>query len=164
MMGQTERFENRPTKSTGRCPAETGARPIRAVFVYGTLRRGGCRQPLWPAVPLRVEPAWTRGALFARPDYPAMTAGDDRVLGEWWLFPADAMPRVIAVLDEIEGVNQPRQPDLYHRVTLDVFTLDSRPLGQAFGYFYAADPSRDGFRRLHSAGKNFVQWSEDASP
>lgn len=132
---------------------------IRCIFVYGTLKRGQCREPLWPAVPTGVQPAWTRGTLHGRADYPAMTAGEDRVLGERWEFAPEDVPLVIAALDRIEGANQPGLHDLYHRVTTELFSVDGQPLGTAFGYHYATEPANDGFQRLTPAGGDgFVQW------
>ena len=163
MMVETSRFGNRPAREqyAGNEPRAGNAAQgtIQSVFVYGTLQRGQCREGLWPAVPSRVEPAWTRGALYHRADYPAMTAGADRVLGQRWEFPPAVLDRVIAVLDQIEGANQPGQPDLYRRVAVELLSLQGQPLGAAFGYHYAADPAGDGFQRLvpPTAG-DFVQW------
>ena len=129
-----------------------------AVFVYGTLKRGQCRSGLWPAEPLSIQAAWTRGTLFGRSDYPAMTAGADRVLGELWSFIEDDVPRVITVLDQIEGTNQPGRADLYVRVQADTWDLQDRPLKIANVYHYACDPIDHGFVRLQPEGEQFVQW------
>lgn len=158
MMVEMNRFGNRPAALSSRSRSPESV-TVDSVFVYGTLKRGECRQPLWPATPLRIEAAWTLGSLFARGDYPAMTAGHDRVLGERWKFDRSDMPQVIAALDRIEGANQPGQPDLYRRVTIELFALTGLPLTKAFGYHYATDPTSDGFDRLRpSSPENFVQW------
>jgi gamma-glutamylcyclotransferase (GGCT)/AIG2-like uncharacterized protein YtfP len=119
-----------------------------AVFVYGTLMRGQCRASFWPVSPLSVCEGWVRGSLYGRPDYPAMTAGQERVNGELWRFSVDQMPVVIERLDEIEGTNQANQPDLYLRVVVEVFGSDDGSQGKAFAYHYATDPLRDGFQRI----------------
>lgn len=131
---------------------------ITAVFVYGTLKRGECRCGLWPAQPLSVQAAWTRGTLFGRSDYPAMTAGDDRVLGELWCFDGADIKRVLEMLDQIEETNQPGREDLYVRIEVDSWDLTDQPLERANVYLYATDPTSDGFVRLEPGDDQFVQW------
>tara|TARA_R110002049_G_scaffold285698_1_gene466776 strand:+ start:201689 stop:202111 length:423 start_codon:yes stop_codon:yes gene_type:complete len=118
---------------------------IRSVFVYGTLKRGQCRESLWPVRPVAITPAWTRGTLFSRHDYPAMTGGNDRVRGECWQFDAERIAEVMRCLDVIEGANQPGTRDLYRRVIVELSDADGGSLGLAFGYHYAIDPTQDGF-------------------
>ena len=134
---------------------------ITSVFAYGTLKRGQCRDKCWPAKPIRVSTVWTFGSLFARDDYPAMLAGDDHVLGECWEFEPAVMERVLRRLDEVEWTNQPGQPDLYHRVTIEVFDLDGRPFSTAYGYQYATNPLNDGFVLMvpKSTG-GYVAWPD----
>jgi gamma-glutamylcyclotransferase (GGCT)/AIG2-like uncharacterized protein YtfP len=91
-----------------------------------------------------------------------MTPGEDRVRGELWRFPAEAMPEVLTVLDEIEGTNQPGQADLYCRVVVEVLDAGSAFLRAAYAYHYATDPLRDGFQRIRPRGTE-VAWPE-ASP
>jgi len=121
---------------------------VSSFFVYGTLKQGQCREHCWPADPLSVRPAWTRGQLFSRPDYPTLIPGDDRVLGELWQFDDRHVGKVIASLDRIEGANQPGQPDLYRRDLFAVFNLDDELLGQAFVYLYETNPEIEGFTRV----------------
>lgn len=122
---------------------------IRHFFVYGTLCRGQCREKLWPERPLRVTPAWTRGTLYGRSDYPAMRPGGDRVNGECWEFEISEVPRVLHVLDQIEGTNQPGSPNLYDRVIVEAFPANSPgTIIEAFGYHYACDPEPHGFERI----------------
>ena len=141
---------------------EDTAISIDAIFVYGTLKRGQCREAMWPRKPIAIEEAWVWGRLYGRSDYPAMKAGADRVRGERWRFPAEAMPEVLAVLDEIEGTNQLGQPDLYCRVVVDVRDARSAFVGPAYTYHYATDPLGDGFHRIEPQGAE-VAWPE-ASP
>lgn len=152
----------RPTQSHRNSPVD--ASRIDSVFVYGTLKQGQCRAPLWPAKPREIVPAWVRGKLFSRSDYPALRNGDDRVRGELWRFPVELMPSVLETLDEIEGTNQPGEPDLYHRVQLEVFDLQGRPLGIAHTYRYATDPQQDGFQPIEAnplQRESFVSWPAD---
>ncbi len=134
-----------------------------AVFVYGTLKRGQCRESMWPAPPATVCEGFVFGSLFGREDYPAMTGGHDRVLGECWQFEMAEMPAVLEVLDRIEGTNQAGEADLYHRVIVDVFDLRGNLLGEAYTYRYASDPLADGFVLLCAAGKEtYVAWPAGA--
>lgn len=78
------------------------ARPLRCVFVYGTLRRGGSNDitRLKPA-PRYVGPAQVAGVLYHLGAYPGMLLGGDRcVVGEVYAI----TPALDAVLDGIEGV------------------------------------------------------------
>ena len=134
---------------------------INSVFVYGTLKRGQCREKCWPVMPIRVSPAWTLGTLFSRDDYPAMLAGDDRVAGECWEFDSDVINQVMHRLDEVEWTNQPGQPDMYHRVTIDLFDMDGNPIPAAYAYHYATDPLADGFQIVLPKSKgDYVAWPE----
>ncbi len=132
---------------------------ISSLFVYGTLKRGECRSELWPRDPLSIVPAWVRGTLYGRFDYPALKTGVDRVLGERWQFVEDDMDTVLKTLDEIEGTNQPGQPNLYDRVNVTAFDLDGKPLGISWGYYYSREPFLDGFAEIPSkSSEAFVQW------
>lgn len=92
-----------------------------AFFVYGTLKRGECRQAAWPALPLSIEPGYVRGTLYDLGPYPALVAGDDWILGEVWRFASASLDAVRATLDAIEVYGQPDEPDLYLRRPIDVY-------------------------------------------
>ncbi|MGI9441379.1 MAG: gamma-glutamylcyclotransferase family protein [Rubripirellula sp.] len=138
--------------------SETGNGVISSVFVYGTLKRGQCRGAMWPFEPLKVSVVFTHGKLFDRPDYPAMTSGTDDVVGEKWDFRPEQMPRVLEVLDAIEGANQQGVPDLYRRVVVTTWDLcesgtnenriDAEISRKSYTYHYASDPTDDGFTRI----------------
>ncbi len=156
----------------GKTKTEIGV--ISSVFVYGTLKRGQCRGAMWPFEPLRVSVVFTQGTLFDRHDYPAMTSGTDNVIGEKWDFRPEQMPRVLEVLDAIEGANRQGEPDLYSRVVVptwkicesvgDEHRLAAEASVQSYTYHYARDPADDGFTRIlpTQAGEGrvrpFVQW------
>lgn len=131
---------------------------IHAVFVYGTLKRGQCRGGLWPAEPVSVRDAWIHGNLFSRGDYPALTAGQDRVVGELWSFRPSYIGQVLQTIDQIEGTNQPGQPDLYVRVAVETWDFDRQRLEQAYTYRYATDPTDDGFVMLRPDENGLVRW------
>lgn len=111
-------------------------------FVYGTLKRGQCRQVCWPRAPRKVSAAWTLGRLFDLGPYPAMLPAigppgtAPRVLGEIWEFAPEYVDEVIRVLDEIEGTHVPGEPNEYDRVTVEVHTFDGQPY-TAHAYFFA---------------------------
>lgn len=127
--------------------------PVTAVFVYGTLKRGQCRERYWPHQPHRIVSAQTLGTLFGREDYPAMTPGEQIVQGELWKFLPDQMDRVLQVLDEVEGV-----PDLYHRVLVQTTDEHAQPIGPAWTYHYAIDPVDDGFTPIAPSADGLVCW------
>ena len=129
---------------------------ISSIFVYGTLKRGQCRGAMWPVEPLQVSDVYTHGTLFDRHDYPAMTSGTDRVAGERWDFHPEQIPRVLEVLDAIEGANQPGLPDLYRRVVVATWELfqDAEAYPEkgrsraAYTYHYCREPLDEGFTRV----------------
>lgn len=94
-------------------------------FVYGTLKRGQCRERCWPREPQMVRAAWTLGELYDTGPYPAMLRGNDRVVGELWSFVADDVAIVSEVLDRIEGTNQGNARNEYDRESAEVFLLDA---------------------------------------
>ena len=132
------------------------SRETTSVFVYGTLKRGQCRARCWPREPRRVRAGWVRGCLYGRADYPAMTEGSDRVLGELWEFSTAEIAAVLTTLDQIEGANQPGCDDLYRRLTTPVWDLSGEWLGAAWTYHYASSPQADGF--LPIRGADLVCW------
>ena len=107
---------------------------IHQVFVYGTLKRGQCREHAWPHEPKTIRDAAVLGALFGRDDYPALKPGDDLVAGELWEFKADEIQQVLWRLDQIEVYNQPRTANLYERVVCKVVDYDGETLGDAWTY------------------------------
>lgn len=105
------------------------------LFVYGTLKRGECRERCWPHQPLAVEPATTAGCLYDLGEYPALAVGDGIVLGELWLIAEQHLVATLAVLDEIEGYAKSPN-DLYVRRVVTCCTRDGAE-HQAQTYFYA---------------------------
>lgn len=88
------------------------ARPPRCVFVYGTLRRGGCNDITRQQPPPRfVGAAQVAGVLYDLGAYPGMVLGGDGwVVGEVYAIE----PALETVLDAIEGV-EGRPGDEYIR-------------------------------------------------
>ncbi|MEM9586667.1 MAG: gamma-glutamylcyclotransferase family protein [Planctomycetota bacterium] len=131
-------------------------------FVYGTLKAGQRNEHWWPVRPLRIEPAWVLGRLFGRSDYPAMVAGDDRVLGEIWWFREAQSDEVLVALDRLEGTNQPGEVDLYQRQSVAANSLQGRLLGAAMTYWYANDPVQDGFRYVRPDANGYATWQAES--
>ena len=96
-----------------------------AFFVYGTLKRGEEREPLWPHPVLRVMEARTRGLLYDLGPYPAMGDGDGWVGGEVWLFDAEHEAATLQRLDEIECTGAD-DIDLYERRRIEVIDSDQQ--------------------------------------
>ena len=117
------------------------------VFVYGTLKRGQCREKCWPVEPVEIVPGWTLGELYDTGPFPAMVHGEDRVLGEVWMYEADQIARVLQVLDEIEVTNQPGCENEYDREVVNVNLRDGRQLS-AQTYIYAQRWQLSSFRRV----------------
>jgi gamma-glutamylcyclotransferase (GGCT)/AIG2-like uncharacterized protein YtfP len=89
--------------------------PNLPIFVYGTLKRGMCRESAWPHPPLKVETALAAGRLFDLGAYPAMTTGPHWIQGELWSFQPEHLAKTLARIDTIEGFHG-HDEDLYKRV------------------------------------------------
>ena len=118
-------------------------------FVYGTLKRGECRQHMWPRTPLVVEEAWVLGELYDAGSYPALLAGTDKVLGELWSFSPADFEAIVNVLDEIEEYRPGDPYNLYNREVIDCETLSGRRT-TAHTYLYARLHDLPTFTRLAS--------------
>jgi gamma-glutamylcyclotransferase (GGCT)/AIG2-like uncharacterized protein YtfP len=108
---------------------------ITAIFVYGTLKRGQCREHCWPHLPLRVEGATIRGRLLDLGPYPALVEGDDLIAGEVWHLATEHMPHTLAVLDEVEDAAV-GEVGLYARRLVECRTPTGESV-QAYAYYYS---------------------------
>ncbi|MCA9126912.1 MAG: gamma-glutamylcyclotransferase [Planctomycetales bacterium] len=128
------------------------------IFVYGTLKRGQCREKCWPRPPLQVNPAWTFGYLYDLGDYPALIDGTDRIAGEVWSFLDADLDEVLAVLDGIEGTNQPAERNEYDRITDNVFLM-SGDSTRAQMYVYARrEVLSEGMKLVALTSDMYVAW------
>jgi gamma-glutamylcyclotransferase (GGCT)/AIG2-like uncharacterized protein YtfP len=127
------------------------------VFVYGTLKTNEVRAQKWPHTPLRIEPAVARGALFDLGPYPALTDGEDSILGEAWFIAAEYLKETISILDQIEcfGVDN---VDLYVRRVIPV-TLASGAEQDAYAYFIADPASLKHSKRITPNERGHCVWS-----
>lgn len=117
-----------------------------AFFVYGTLKRGQANYPLVAAAVRGVLPAAIRGRLYDVGPFPALAEGDEAVRGEVLVVEPGDLPRLLLVLDALEGF-VPSDPagSLYLRRAVTAATDDGRELA-AYAYFYNHDPA--GLRHL----------------
>ncbi len=122
--------------------------PVSAVFVYGTLKTGQCRERCWPRPPREIRRAWTYGELYDTGPYPALFAGQDMVGGQVWIFGAEDMPIVLAELDEVEEYRPGHEAtNLYNRVAIECYDQDSQTI-HAYTYLYARQYERNLFQRV----------------
>ena len=132
---------------------------INSFFVYGTLKRGLRNECVWPTKPIQIWEAWISGQLYERSDYPALKEGIDRVLGEVWLFEDEDVEPVTRALDLLEGTNGNGANDLYHRISVEPFSLTERPTITAWTYRYVGNPIDHGFRRMYPCeNEGYVVW------
>jgi gamma-glutamylcyclotransferase (GGCT)/AIG2-like uncharacterized protein YtfP len=140
--------------------------PINHIFVYGTLKQGECRGDRWPCKPQSITSAFVRGELYDLGPYPALlppAAGTlgDRIGGEVWEFDSAAMPKVLRVLDQIEGYDQPGESNLYERVVIECQTT-AGDIGKAFTYYYVKSAaSLDPSTRVQPDLVNICHWHGD---
>ncbi len=139
---------------------------LEHVFVYGTLKRGECREACWPRVAVSIEPAWVLGVLINLGPYPALLVGNERVLGELWSFRPQDIAVVFEQLDRVEGTNQPGLPNEYDRVCV---VATGQTLGEvsASTYRYANLQQAAKFTALAAShvidGQAYVKWPDAIS-
>ncbi len=146
---------------------------MTGVFVYGTLKRGQCRESLWPRPPLAVETAYIRGRLFALAEYPALWCGDsdscldesvdsadDWIAGELWKFAPGDLEETVARLDQIEETNQPGIENLYDRIVVRAYRQPGPSASQlAFAYQFSRRSSLlDDNRMQLVPDREAVEW------
>ncbi|MGB3754821.1 MAG: gamma-glutamylcyclotransferase [Rivularia sp. (in: cyanobacteria)] len=132
------------------------------VFVYGTLKPGEANYEFYCANwVVDAKKAWTRGELYALPQgYPVITQGNNSVYGYLLSFNDS---KVLNHLDELEDYHPQRlaSENLYNRMQVEIFDLESNSLGLAWVYFMSSakvrqlkgTPQTDGLwsgRRLNS--------------
>ncbi len=105
------------------------------IFVYGTLRRGEEREPMWPRSAVKVELATTLGRLYNLGPYPAMTEGIEKIEGELWHVLPNDLEVTLAALDKIECYGN-NDIDLYVRRIVQC-EVESGEVQRAHTYFFA---------------------------
>jgi gamma-glutamylcyclotransferase (GGCT)/AIG2-like uncharacterized protein YtfP len=109
-----------------------------AIFVYGTLQRGQCRERNWPRPPMRIEDATVQGALYDLGPYPALVEGNDCIAGELWHLTDADLPETLRELDRVEAFYG-RADDLYQRVTIRCHTPTGPVLAWTYRYARPGD-------------------------
>jgi gamma-glutamylcyclotransferase (GGCT)/AIG2-like uncharacterized protein YtfP len=148
---------------------------ITHLFAYGTLKRGECRESMWPRKPQQIQTAYIRARLYDLGAYPAIRVdasegndldqsadeGLDWVEGEIWTFSPTDIPVTIATLDEIEETNQPGVCNLYDHVLVRAHDRPNSDQSKlALVYQYSCDERLAHSRRLRPRdGGASVVWS-----
>jgi len=150
---------------------------VTDVFVYGTLKRGQCRESMWPRTPLSIRPAFVRGWLFDLGPYPAMWCGDcqgiendpsenapcqcDWIKGEVWTLAKQDMSITIEELDEIEETNQPQVCNHYDQILVRAYETPDQASASVLALTYQFSNQRNlsPSHRIHPAGStSIVAW------
>jgi gamma-glutamylcyclotransferase (GGCT)/AIG2-like uncharacterized protein YtfP len=106
---------------------------VTNLFVYGTLKRGQCREKMWPRTPRSIRKGFVFGWLYDLGPYPALWCAEcgepdagqescDWVEGEIWSFHRDDVAETVEELDVIEETCQPGLPNLYDQILVRVYT------------------------------------------
>jgi gamma-glutamylcyclotransferase (GGCT)/AIG2-like uncharacterized protein YtfP len=111
---------------------------VHSIFVYGTLRRGQCRENQWPCPARSIVRAFVSAKLYDLGPYPAIVEGQDAVAGERWDMAPEDLEKTFFVLDQIEGFVEGRTGNLYERKIIETHSsaqrCDEKP-ALAFAYF-----------------------------
>ncbi len=119
---------------------------VTDLFAYGTLKRGECRESMWPYPPVSVRTAYIQARLYDLGPYPAVRVDIDLddpqdwdwVQGELWRVSPDHFEETLHVLDSIEGTNQKGHRNLYDQVLVRAYDLPgSTTHGLALVYHYS---------------------------
>lgn len=133
------------------------------IFVYGTLKRGQCREHCWPCAPRSVQPAFVRGSLLCLGPFPGLVEGEQWVRGEAWEIASADLAETLRVLDQIEGFQQPHEANQYERIETDFFVrIDGPVSGRTITYYLAdADLRRTGRvvkTTTMPSGEPYAEW------
>jgi gamma-glutamylcyclotransferase (GGCT)/AIG2-like uncharacterized protein YtfP len=130
------------------------------VFVYGTLKRGQCREKCWPRAALRVDEGTIRAALYDLGPYPAVGPGDDCIVGEAWELAASDLEPTLDALDEVEGYSgdEAGAGNLYVRRMVEVELFNGRRVA-AWTYFLADEQKLVAFERVSPERDGLCRWS-----
>jgi gamma-glutamylcyclotransferase (GGCT)/AIG2-like uncharacterized protein YtfP len=124
-----------------------------SIFVYGTLKPGQCNYGCCRDHLLSAEAAMVRGQLFdLSVGYPAMTLGDQWVLGYRLMFPDE---RILLILDELEdySLHRPSHENEYQRVWVEIFSREAQCLGGGWTYRMDIDRVQRYQARLLDSGE-----------
>lgn len=156
----------------------SGRELVTDFFVYGTLKRGECRESLWPCKPITVREGFIRARLYDLGLYPALRVDDEQgelpshhlsggrddldwVQGEVWSFTRSDALITNRILDEIEETNQRGYRNLYDHVLARVYDRPHAKASKlALVYQYSSSGRLSNHCRLRPRdGEIFVSWS-----
>lgn len=133
--------------------------PAHPIFVYGTLKRGECRERCWPHRPPRIEPAYTHGSLYELGEYPGLRISDAKAGGELWFVEPAHLAETFRVLDEIEGYRG-EPGDAYARRIVPCWLIDdvnAAPI-DAYTYTFNDDERLDQLEPLVANDSGIAFW------
>lgn len=128
-----------------------------AFFVYGTLKRGECRERCWPRTAIEVLAATVFAELYDLGPYPALRAGGDLVAGEVRRLRPEDMAETLRILDGIEGFRG-LPSELYIRRVILCRTSDGREI-RAWSYFYSRAKACTSERRVPPDADGRCRWN-----
>ena len=113
-------------------------------FVYGSLREGFFNYDKYLAgkVLKKMDAKLNNMKLYHMPykGYPAITPGDNVILGEIMVISEDVYEETMKAMDEMEGFISENNPENeYHKVILEVENLETKEKEKCFVYFYNKD-------------------------
>ena len=118
------------------------------IFVYGSLREGffNYNKYLEGKVSNKKEAKLENMKLHHMPykGYPAITHGNDTILGEIMVINEDDYEETVKAMDEMEGFISENNPDNeYHKVILDVEDITTNTKEKCFVYLYNKDKDKE---------------------
>lgn len=117
------------------------------LFVYGSLREGffNYNKYLDKKVVVKYDAILNGMKLYHMPykGYPAITPGNDTILGEIMVINEDVYDETVKAMDEMEGFISENNPENeYHKVVLEVENLQTNEKEKCFVYFYNKDKDK----------------------
>ena len=114
------------------------------LFVYGSLREGffNYDKYLSGKVVEKNDASLDNMRLYHMPykGYPAITHGNDTILGEIMVINEEEYDETVRAMDEMEGFISENNPENeYHKVILEVKNLQNNENEKCFVYFYNKD-------------------------
>lgn len=109
---------------------------LRTLFVYGTLKRGESHHSLVERCVRSIRRASVPGRLLDVGDFPALIDGEGRAYGELFEFDALDVPRILELVDRLEGfLPGDEVTSLFERRVVQVTTEDGS-VHAAYAYLY----------------------------
>ena len=117
------------------------------LFVYGSLREGFFNYDKYLAgkVVEKKDAILENMRLYNMPykGYPAITPGNDKVLGEIMVINEEEYDETVKDMDEMEGFISENNPENeYHKIVLEVKNLQTNEKEKCFVYFYNKDKDK----------------------